>query len=296
LGGGIGLVSGAGLRLVGSTVAGNQATGGPQNQDGGGIDGDSGALLIKRSRVVHNVAEGSGAGIYYFSIERSLITNSTIADNRLTSTGGGAGMYISPGFDQPPLRITRSTISGNRTPTQGGGLLVGSAKLLISNSTIAGNRAGAEGGGIYSSGDVTANAITVARNVSDSDSSGGELGGGLFYSIPAPGFDLQNSLIGLNRLGDGTRNDCAGDDFDSLGHNLVSALGPAGSCQGFDRPTDRVRGNPRIGRLRDNGGPTKTIALKQGSPAIGNAGHSAPDRDQRGRKRDRHPDIGAFER
>ena len=46
-----------------------------------------------------------------------------------------------------------------------------------------------------------------------------------------------------------------------------------------------------------NGGPTKTIALKKGSAAIGHAHKpSAPNRDQRGRKRDNNPDTGAFER
>jgi hypothetical protein len=34
----------------------------------------------------------------------------------------------------------------------------------------------------------------------------------------------------------------------------------------------------------------------KGSLAIGNAGKDAPKHDQRGVKRDRHPDIGAYER
>jgi hypothetical protein len=57
-----------------------------------------------------------------------------------------------------------------------------------------------------------------------------------------------------------------------------------------------VKPNPRIGTLTDNGGPTKTIALKNESPALGHAGPGSPKRDQRGVKRDSKPDIGAFER
>ena len=58
-----------------------------------------------------------------------------------------------------------------------------------------------------------------------------------------------------------------------------------------------VRRNPKLGKLARNGGPTKTVALKKGSPAIGEAKRStAPGKDQRGRKRDRRPDVGAFER
>ena len=50
------------------------------------------------------------------------------------------------------------------------------------------------------------------------------------------------------------------------------------------------------GQLASNGGPTKTVALKKGSPAIGKAGSSPPKCDQRGVKRDAKPDIGAYER
>jgi hypothetical protein len=38
------------------------------------------------------------------------------------------------------------------------------------------------------------------------------------------------------------------------------------------------------------------VALLQGSKAIDQAGSSAPSHDQRGVKRDKHADIGAFER
>lgn len=114
-----------------------------------------------------------------------------------------------------------------------------------------------------------------------------------------PASRVENSLIALNRLGDGTPNDCwanPANPFDSLGHNLLSTLGPGDSCLGFDGPGDRVRANPRIKPLAGNGGPTMTIALKRRSQAIGEAKRgSAPKRDQRGVRRDRRPDIGAFE-
>jgi len=145
---------------------------------------------------------------------------------------------------------------------------------------------------------VTANAITVARNVADSDHNGFGTGGGLYYQNLTLGFEVSTSPIGLNRLGDGTRNDCFADQsdpFDSLGHNLLSTRGPEDSCPGFDGQGDRVKGNPKIKRLADNGGPTKTIALRRRSAAINHAGSGAPPRDQRGVKR-RDPDIGAFER
>ena len=106
---------------------------------------------------------------------------------------------------------------------------------------------------------------------------------------------MENSLIVLNTAAAGP--DCvssSADPFDSQGHNVLSTRA---DCDGFNAPRDIVSGNPKIGPLRRNGGPTKTIALKKGSPAIGHAKRSsAPKRDQRGHRRDRHPDAGAFER
>ncbi|HEY1918443.1 MAG TPA: choice-of-anchor Q domain-containing protein [Streptosporangiaceae bacterium] len=51
-----------------------------------------------------------------------------------------------------------------------------------------------------------------------------------------------------------------------------------------------------LGPLADNGGPTKTIALLPGSPAIGTGG-KCPATDQRGDPRSRKTgcDIGAFQ-
>jgi CSLREA domain-containing protein len=286
-GGGIGLENGAGLRLIRSTVANNHTTSG----DGSGIDGDTGAVVIKRSRIVGNGSSSNGGAMYFFSQEASLISKSTIAGNQ--AAGQGGAIFQSTSLTDPALRIVGSTLSGNHGDTGGGAISVFNGRLSLTNSTVAGNRTADLGGAIWNAGgQVTANAITVARNVA------GPAGGGLFYGSGAPGFDVRNSLIALNHLGSGTRNDCAGDEaFDSLGHNLVSTLGPAGSCQGFDQPGDLVRSQPKIGPLANNGGPTKTVALKKHSPAIGKANrHTAPGRDQRGKKRDRRPDIGAFER
>jgi hypothetical protein len=58
--------------------------------------------------------------------------------------------------------------------------------------------------------------------------------------------------------------------------------------------------DPRLGLLQNNGGPTQTLALQRGSPAIGKADDAvAPATDQRGHARTDHfglaTDIGAYE-
>ncbi|WP_386067526.1 choice-of-anchor Q domain-containing protein [Tahibacter sp. UC22_41] len=64
---------------------------------------------------------------------------------------------------------------------------------------------------------------------------------------------------------------------------------------------DRVGLDPRLGELANNGGPTKTVALRAGSPAIDQVivnAASCAGADQRGAARPSGPlcDIGAYER
>ena len=106
-----------------------------------------------------------------------------------------------------------------------------------------------------------------------------------------------NTIIAENSAW--TAPDCFG-VVNSLGHNLVGDgiacdfNTASGDQVGFQFPVD-----PKLGPLQDNGGPTKTHALLEGSPAIG-AGdqESAPETDQRGvaRPQGEGSDIGAYER
>jgi hypothetical protein len=69
------------------------------------------------------------------------------------------------------------------------------------------------------------------------------------------------------------------------------------SC-GFTQPSSRNNTDPRLGPLADNGGPTLTVSLLDGSPATDTANPVAcPPTDQRGFPRPYGIgcDIGAFE-
>ena len=88
-------------------------------------------------------------------------------------------------------------------------------------------------------------------------------------------------------------------------HNLVGdADGSSGIFNGSNGNIVGGNGNPVInallGPLQNNGGPTQTMALSAGSPAIGHADNfEAPAMDQRGITRldetGETTDIGAFE-
>ena len=309
-GGGIHTQDGAPLKLVRTSVLENEA-----GTQGGGVSascfGGGGPLTMTASTVARNRSDldgpggggGYGGGMYLqTSDDTSTIKNSTFSRNRggtQNNANSGGGLYTDTGA----LHISGSTFSRNRTGGPGGGIVVeGTEPFTMVNSTVADNRTASTGGGIHvqSSEDVRLNAVTIARNHGNTDGLLSEAGGGIFANENTS-VRVRNSLLALNTLGALTvgdppaKNDCSsGDPFISQGHNLLST---EFLCDGFDEPSDLVRARPKIGRLDRNGGPTETIALKRRSPAIGNAHKpSAPGKDQRGRKRDKHPDIGAFER
>jgi CSLREA domain-containing protein len=301
-GGGIHVQNGAPLVLRGSAVTGNLADG-----DGGGISascfGDGGATTVRNSTVSGNRSDadgsgnGYGGGIYLQNAinAQSLFFQSTFAGNRAGRDGGG--IYT----DLGRLRVERTTVSGNRTKTTGGGIEVdGTNPFLLVNSTVAGNRADSNGGGIHADGaDIRLNAVTIVRNRGNADGIGSEAGGGIYNDAGAGAFRVANSILALNTLTALTpgeppvKNDCSGvDPFTSGGNNLLTTRF---LCSGLAGPGDIRRANPKLGLLKRNGGPTRTVALLAGSPAINEAGPSAPARDQRGVRRVR-PDIGAYER
>lgn len=280
---------GGSVRIVDSAVIRNESV-----DDAGGmrLNSDGGPPnTIVRSRFIGNIGDDDGGAIDYTQGGGTLlIDRSTFAGNRVLTVGGGAIGMI--GSDS--VKIRNSTFSGNESAEAGGAIRAADGTLDIVNSTFSGNRSDGPGGAIWAGVETTVslNAVTVVRNVGDVDNTKDGAGGGL--ASESATFEVANSLIALNldQVG-GSADDCLG-TFASLGGNLRSA--DAG-CDGFDHPLDLVRSNPKIGQLAANGGPTKTVELKQGSAAIGHARKSlAPKRDQRGRKRDSDPDTGAFER
>jgi parallel beta-helix repeat protein/predicted outer membrane repeat protein len=299
-GDGGGIYSYGPLTVSNCTVAGNSATG-----DGGGIDIEDGTLTISDCTLSSNSA-GTGGGIYILNGLRAVtVTNSTLSANSASYTGGG--IYNGSGS----LDVTGSTISDNVAGTGGGiynALNLGAGNTVaLSGCTLSGNTA-ALAGGIYNIDRLTISDCTLSSNsatgagsgggrggsifngeygmiaVTDSTISGnsaGRAGGAIFADTMAIQTALRNTIIAGNTAP--ASPDVSG-NLTSQGHNLIG-IGDGGS--GFD-PTDLVGTpvnpiDPLLGPLQDNGGPTPTMALLPGSPAI-DAGDNtdAPDWDQRG--------------
>jgi hypothetical protein len=194
------------------------------------------------------------------------------------------------------VNITNSALSGNTATNKGGGIVNFEGTLTVADSTISGNTGGSGAGGVYTfSGGVFTPVSTIANSTIAGNFA--PTGGGILNGTHAVS-TIENTVIAVNTANSSP--DVSG-TVNSQGHNLIG-IGDGGS--GFD-PTDLVgtAGNlidPLLGPLQDNGGPTPTMALLPGSPAIG-AGDptGASAWDQRGpgfpRVVNGLTDIGAFE-
>jgi hypothetical protein len=224
---------------------------------------DLGTLTVTGCTISGNMGDGITTSLGTLLT----VTNSTMSNN----TGAG---IICNGI----AMVTNCTISGNMR----GGIYSGGT-LTVSSSTIAGN-SGLNGGGIFNAATLTVSNSTIAGNSAT-------VHGGGIYTLSGS-MSARNTIIAENKASEGP--DVYG-NLGSQGHNL---LGDPQDVTGFNLDTDLVHVDPLLGPLQDNGGPTFTMALLPGSPAIG-AGDPTndPATDQRGFPRlvNGTIDIGAFE-
>lgn len=242
---------------------------------------NSGTLTMNDCIVTHNSAQrhyGISFGGGIFNIGTLTINNSTISAN---GASGGGGIY-----SRGMATINSSTLSGNSGALGAGIFSQFGAPLAITNSTISGN-IGDVGAGITGGTTVISNSTISGNSASN--------GGG----IANAGVTLRNSIVANNNGGN-----CYNNVLTSKGYNLSSD----GSCT-FNGPGDLNDIDPRLGALGYHGGPTKTMALPSGSPAV-DAGDPSGCRDNHGNllKTDqrgfpRHDqedirgcDMGAYER
>jgi hypothetical protein len=284
--------------------------------------------------------EAGGGSVY--SLGNVTVTNSTFDMN--SATGGSAGDAFGPACfgshsggdggaarggailaDAGSLIVDTNTFAsntahggngGNGGENTGGscglamhgagGIAYGGAltnnnagTLNIKHSTISGNNAQAGNTGVNTPG-----VSLPARNAAEGT------GGGI--RVGPASVTLENTIIAGNTAANGTGANpgafTAGPNIDgtvtSNGHNL---LGVATEAIGFSGPGDQTGANPMLAALANNGGPTETMALTPGSPAIDAGVAAGATTDQRGMPRtvddggvpntggSDGTDIGAFE-
>jgi len=288
----------------------------------GTITLSSGELWIERSLSVVgpgarllNISGNRAQRIFRVSGNDVVIAGFTLADGASSERGGAI-------FNSGVLTVNRCTIATNTaaSDTDGGGVY-NEGSLTLTDSTFAENSASGRGGGIFNNGAMSAQNCTFWNNqalqggaiatsgpaavtrisnctVSANHALGSTdaAGGGLF--IGGGSLWLMNSLLANNTAAAGsTARDLRAVSLVSGDHNLIRDV--AGWRFRTGEGADNIVAlDPKLdgAGLRNNGGPTDTVRLLSGSPAIG-AGDDgfAPMVDQRGQPCVGVHDLGAFE-
>jgi len=250
---------------------------------GGGIYTQNGTMLIVRSIVRDNLVgrgnpsvggDGGSAGGIANANGTLTIQESTLRGNSAVVGGGAIANYNDA---SAVLNVINSTISGNSVSFgPGGGISNSDGTVRLTNCTISGNSAPSSGGGVYTFGPSGVHNTIIAGN----------------SGSVAPDVASQGGQ-GLSPVNSG-------------GHNLIGKTnGSTGWIASDKTGTASAPLNPGLGPLQNNGGPTETMALLDGSPATeagDNAVLGSPLNlltDQRGagfpRRKGAQVDIGAFE-
>jgi hypothetical protein len=189
------------------------------------------------------------------------------------SNYGGGGVYAEP---RSTVTLINCTLANNVAGTaggNGGGLFVReSGSVNLTNCTVSGNSAPYVSWNNYG------------------------VGSGIYVDAYGGILNLTNTIVAGN-MAAGQIGDIYG-KVATADHNLVGVGGYMWIAT--DLGGNLIGLNPLLGPLQNNGGPTQTMALLAGSPAIGHANNSkAPATDQRGVTRldlaGEIADIGAFE-
>ena len=266
------ICSHASLSVSQSSFQGNESsssTGYTKGESSGGAIFNDNSLALSGSTFVQNTVQGAFGGY--------LMTSGLPGG----PGRGGAICNLGTLTTTNCTFVANSAAGGQGAPTLGGGVSGGDGA----------------GGGLFNNGTANLINLTFASN-----NAVGGVGG---YSPPPTGGPSGSSLGGAICNSNGTVNlyntilasstsgsNCWGTVSD-LGHNLSSD-----NSAGFYAPGSLNNTDPILGPLGNYGGPTLTLPLLAGSPAIdGGNTATAPATDQRGRARPfgTAADIGAFE-
>ena len=293
--------------ILDSTIANNEAS------SGGGLYNDGGVVDITRTVFEQNVGGGAVGGLW------TVNGDVRIAQSRFTDN---FGFFFVGGIlvDGGTVSVVQTTIAGNLADGAGGLRVGGQAHVVVRDSAFVDNFAASAGGAIGNSdGTVEVTNTTFARNVVGSNgawfgaavlnfgtmtlvnstfadnrpSGGGERAfpASVIASVGNATTLLQNTIV-VHNSDHGFVQDCAG-LVTSLGNNLI---GDPFACNITLQLSD-LTGEASLGAFTDDGTPGNAhYALLPDSPAVDVANDAAcPKRDQIGRPRAPHCDIGAVE-
>ena len=191
------------------------------------------------------------------------------APSAATAATGGGGLF----FFYGTATLTGTTVSGNYASYDGGGISIEFGSGTMTNCTVSGNSAAAGGGMLVDYDIVSMINCTVSSNTASGNA------GGIYNYSYAGTTTLYNTIV-------------AGNGSDITGtvsgtNNLIGTGGSGGLVNGVGGNIVGVA-NPGLAPLGNYGGPTQTMPLLPGSPAIdagNNAAIAGTTLDQRAARR-----------
>jgi hypothetical protein len=306
-GGGIYVAAGASVTLEASTISNVTARGGTGGPAGAGGQGGQGFSVFGKvgdggdgGGGGHGgpggfAGRGLGGGIYLengagLTLTTTTVSNATAQGGAGGSGGaGGAGGLRGHSFGRSSRDGENGDGGNGRFGAlgEGGGLFDQAAGVVASNSTLFNDTAqggaggnGGIGGGVFSS-------------PGSNGSNGNSTAGGIAL-LQGGSITLTNCTVSGNAAGLGGGLTVEG--AATLTNTIVAGNGGGDILGVYSGSNNLVGGNPLLAPLGNYGGPTQTLALLPGSPAIdGGTSAGAPTTDQRGVSRLGPVDIGAFE-
>jgi hypothetical protein len=287
------------LQLNGCTLSGNTST--VAGSEGGAIasTGAGSSLAALNCIFSGNSDKGGsngGGAICADTSTQLTCTNCTFSGNTSGTIGGAIHV-----LNNATATVTGCTFNGNGGSTcqAGGALRCTNATVTLASSTLAANNCTSNGGGVdvQTGGTFTASQCTISGNT-------GSLGGGI--CVDSGTLTLQNSIVAGNTATTGPDIDLVNgaaltrSGASVVGNNTtVATIYPAGApnANGDYAGTTGSPVNAVLAPLGNYGGPTQTMALEPGSPALNHATVLTPPitSDQRGFPIVGSPDIGAYE-
>jgi predicted outer membrane repeat protein len=252
------------LLVSGSSFTSNTAT-----NDGGAICSGGQATIVDSSFTNNSASEGGA--IFETGNTSLLISGSSFSNN---SAGQGGAIYSGlPLIYSGCLLIVSNTTFNGNTATNGNGGGIYADSLNLSSSTFHSNSATDNGGGAYFFYATRGSSITVTNSTITGNSA---VSGGGFYiqsGTAATVSMLSSIVVGNTTANSGTPNDVdigAGSlNTAESAYDLIGTGGSGGLVQGMNFNQVGVSvASAGLSAFANYGGPTSTIALLSGSPAL----------------------------
>jgi hypothetical protein len=282
-----------------TTPGGNTEDRGPS--DGGAI-ADLGSLTVQGSTFSTDYS-GAGGALYVDGPgTNATVTTSTFSAN-VAATGGAVYAAAVTSISSSTLADNEATLAGvtaSYGPPDGGAIYNGSgnssaAQTTIANSTLWDNSAAADGGAIYQgSGSGTGRRVELELSFVTIAGNRATSGGGIFAANNGNRGNAVGTIFADSKGGDCVATGGGGGQGPTW--NLADDNTCSKSFSNFNASNHDIVANAKLATLAANGGPTETVALLAGSPAIGFVTDASvcPPTDQRGVPRTDPCDIGAW--